>query len=56
MLESMDRLWRLLRLARAQRETIDLSGFWHFRIDPEKKGESETQKRSVEIYYGTVRK
>jgi len=24
-----------------QRETIDLSGFWHFRIDPEKKGESE---------------
>jgi len=24
-----------------QRETIDLSGFWHFRIDPENKGESE---------------
>lgn len=26
---------------RFERETVDLSGFWHFKTDPEKKGEEE---------------
>src|SRR3972149_8134128 len=27
--------------SRFERETVDLSGFWHFRIDPKKRGEKE---------------
>jgi beta-galactosidase/beta-glucuronidase len=30
-----------MKSAEFKRETIDLSGFWHFKIDPRQKGEKE---------------